>query len=287
MLVGSKSMSLGFFAFIKEPVINREASSYIMEHYNELIAIIRKQEIKEEKAQDLLHDVYISIVESEEDGNGFDMEFGSHVDEDGNIETNIMDVSQFVIGRIKLYAKNTKYRTDVIEGVHSSITQTVVIYDTELDEHGQEVLGKDGKVKTTKRVKNVKVPVIITSNAASFNDGGDVEENNDEFQKAFAVASRADSTDDVTELLSIREQIDYCIDICNLHGVNLVNIFKNIDMLSNMLGTYSKKKKTAEGVFSKLTELTEYHTELAENLIQIFRFSANNRPVFESIMAAY
>ena len=112
-------------------------------------------------------------------------------------------------------------------------------------------------------------------------------DNNDDFQKAFATAAVADSTDDITEMMSLREQIDYCIDICSLHDVNILNAFKNIDALADMLGDYSKKKKTAESVFSKLSELVEYHTELGTNLIEILRYSAKNRSVFEAIIATY
>jgi len=287
MLIGSESATLELSAFIKEPMVNREASDYIVNHYNDLINIIRRLEIKEEKAQDLIHDVYISIVESEDNGNGFDMEFGSTVNEKGEIDVNIMDVSQFVIGRIKLYAKNSKYRTDIVEGANSYITTSQVFYETELDAHGQEVIGKDGKPRQVKKIEKHKVAVMMTSNAASFDDGKDADDINDKFQKAFAIASVADSTEDVAEVLSIREQIDYCIDICNLHNVNLLNILKNMDMLAEMLGDYSKKKKTAEAVFSKITDLVEYHTELADNLMEVFRFSAKNRAAFDSIIATY
>ena len=65
------------------------------------------------------------------------------------------------------------------------------------------------------------------------------------------------------------------------------NIFKNIDALAEMLGDYSKKKKTAESVFSKLSELVEYHTDLGTNIIEILRFSAKNRAMFEAIIATY
>lgn len=287
MLISSCSTSLGFSAFLKEPEVNREASNYIINNYPTLIGIIKKLEIKDEKAQDLLHDVFISIVQSENNGEGFDMEFGTHVASDGTLEVNLMDVSQFVIGRIRLYAKNAKYRTDIVEGIIGSVTQTNVYYDSELDENGQEVLTKEGKVKLKKRVEKQKVAVMMSSSAASFTDGGDIEENNDEFQKAFAIASVSDSAEDIAEIMSIKEQIDYCIDVCSLHDVNLLNIFRNIDALADMLGTYSKKKKSAESVFSKITELIEYHSELADNLMDVFKFSARNRAVFDEIIATY
>lgn len=287
MLIGIGTKGIQSSAYILEPVINREASGYIIDNYRNLIGIVRSCDVKEEKANDLLHDVYISIVDAEENGEGFDMEYGSRVNEDGEIEANLMSVEQFVIGRIKLYAKNNKYRTDVIEATNGTVNEVHTYYDTEMDEHGHEVLNKDGTPKLVKRVERRKVNILMTANAASFNEGGDVADNNDDFQKAFATAAVADSTDDITEMMSLREQIDYCIDICSLHDVNILNVFKNIDALADMLGDYSKKKKTAESVFSKLSELVEYHTELGTNLIEILRYSAKNRSVFEAIIATY
>ncbi len=287
MLIGIGTKGIQSSAYILEPVINREASSYIIDNYRNLIGIVRSCDVKEEKANDLLHDVYISIVDAEENGEGFDMEYGSRVNEDGEIEANLMSVEQFVIGRIKLYAKNNKYRTDVIEATNGTVNEIHTYYDAEMDEHGHEVLNKDGTPKLVKRVERRKVNILMTANAASFNEGGDVADNNDDFQKAFATAAVADSTDDITEMMSLREQIDYCIDICSLHDVNILNVFKNIDALADMLGDYSKKKKTAESVFSKLSELVEYHTELGTNLIEILRYSAKNRSVFEAIIATY
>lgn len=288
MLIGSESNGIGLTASIIEPSVNREASDYIINNYSELINVIKRSDIRDEKAQDLLHDVYISIVEAENDGNGFDMEYGSKLTDDcDNSDVNLMDVSQFVIGRIKLYAKNTKYRTDIIEAGNSFVHETQVYYETELDKHGQEVLDKNGKPKLLKRVERKKVQVTMTANAATFNDGGDVTENNDDFQKAFATASVADSTDDITEILSLREQIDYCIEVCELHDVNILNIFKNMDKLADMLGDYSKKKKTAESVFSKLTELAEYHSDFGQTLMDIFKYSSQNRAAFDIIIASY
>ena len=105
MLVGFLDSSLGLSARIIEPDVNREASTYIINNYSNLISVIRQCDISAEKANDLLHDVYISIVDAEDNGEGFDMEFGSRIDEDNNVDFNIMNVEQFVIGRIKLYAK--------------------------------------------------------------------------------------------------------------------------------------------------------------------------------------
>ena len=287
MLIGFENNSIGLEAKIIEPDVNREASSYIIGNYQNLIGIIRGCDICIDKANDLLHDVYISIVDAEDNGNGFDMEFGSRVDEYGNVDFNIMNVEQFVIGRIKLYAKNNKYRSDIIEATNGSICETSTYYVTELDEHGQEVIGKDGRLKKVKKTETKKVNVTITTCAASFNDGGDVTENNDDLQKAYATASVADSTDDINELMSLRENIDYCIDVCNFHEVNLLNILKNIDFLSEMLGDYSKKKKTAEGIFKQLSELVSYNDIFGSTLMEILNYSSRNRAAFDMVIATY
>ena len=287
MLIGIKSSGIDYKAQVIEPKVNHEASSYILNNYKDIVKIVRSYDIREEKANDLVHDVYISIYEAELNGDGFDMEYGSRINEDGGIDFNLMDVSQFVLGRMRLYAKNPKYRTDIIEASNCSVIETSVYTDTILDAQGQEIIDKNGMPKLVRRVERKKVAVQATATAASFNEGGDVVDNNDDFQKAFATASTADSTDDIAEMLSLREQIDFCIDICNLNGVNLVNILKNIDVLAEMLGDYSKKKKTAESVFSKLSELVTYHTELGQNLIDILTYSAKHRDAFDLIMATY
>lgn len=284
MIVGGDFSNFGLSTSIVEPEVNNEATNYIINNYYDLLKLIKVYDIKEEKAEDLLHDVFISLTESEENGNGFDMEYGS--DPDG-ISQGIMDVSQYVIGRIKKYAINPKYRTDIIEASNGYRLVREEYFDTELDKDGNVILGKDGKPKQSRHVEIKKEPMIIFANAASFTGNDNTVEDSDDFQKAYATASVADSTDDITEILSLREQIDYCIDICSLHNVDILNIFKNIDILASMLGDYSKKKKSAESVFSRISELIEYHTELGSTLMDIFNYSAKNRAAFDLVIATY
>lgn len=286
MLIGIENLLLNFDARLVEPVINREASNYIIEHYDELLTFIRKNSIKEEKANDLLHDVYISMVESEDNCEGYDMNFCDMSDKHKN-DTVFIDVAQFVYGRIKGYIKNAKYRTDVVEVNTGNTYETHVYYLTEIDKNGNEVLDKNGVPKKVKKVERIKKATMITANAASFEAGADSEEKNDEFQKAFLSASVADSTDDVTELLSLREQIDFCIDLCSMHNVNIMNVFKNLDELTNLVSCRSKRKKNADGVFSKITELAELHSDFGESLMSIIKFYSLHAVEFKSIIATY
>lgn len=89
-----------------EPEINREASDYISNNYTYIVNQVKKMGVHEDKAEDLVNDVFISIVESENDGLGYQSEIE---------ESNIILVEQFVFGRLKGYSKNVKYRTDVVQ----------------------------------------------------------------------------------------------------------------------------------------------------------------------------
>lgn len=287
MLLSEYNNGLGLEAKIIEAEVNHEASEYISTHYRELIKFIKSLSIKEEKANDLLHDVYISVVTAENEGNGFNMEYGSTVNDDGTINCRLIDIAQFVYGRIKLYAKNAKYRTDIVESGNNYVNETKVYYESVLDAKGKEILDKDGNIKTVKKVEKTKVPILVSMVAATPNEGGDIVDNNDDFQKAFYTASVSDSTDNVTDMLSMQEQIDFCVDLCNMHNVNIVNILKNIDILSDMLGDYSKKKRVPETVFKKITELATYHDEFRNALVDVIKYSATNKGDFERLMLAY
>lgn len=264
-----------------EPESNNEASTYIISKYTELIKLIKSLGIKDEKAGDLLHDVFVSICEAEEDGNGFDADYSS---KNGN--DNFICVEQFVIGRIKLYAKNVKYRTDTVETGTVSCVSTTCILTPAMDKKGY-ILDKFGNPVMERKYVKEKVQVQANVCAASYNQGSDLADINDSFQKAYAMATSADTIEDIAEFYSLKEQIDYCIDVCSLHGVNIINVFKNLDMLADMLGDYSKKKKTAESVFAKLSELVTYHTELGEAITNILTYSASNKSNFEMVLATY
>lgn len=177
-----RSMQVSFL----EPVVNREASQYITDNYDEILRQIPKLGVCEEKAVDLLNDVFVSIIEAENEGNGYDINRAN----DGDC----ILVSQFVYGRLKRYAMNTRYRTDVVE----------------------KKLNKD---------KTVKVEVM--SSSYSGNDYDTL----DSFQKAYATAGSFDDIEAVEDTLSITERIDFCIDFDYVVGMSMLALFKNIESL--------------------------------------------------------
>lgn len=90
-----------------EPEVNREASNYVKENYNAILRQLPKLGVSEEVAVDLLNDVYISLLEAEDEGKGYDINKSNQGD--------CILVEQFVYGRLKRYSLNSRYRTDVVE----------------------------------------------------------------------------------------------------------------------------------------------------------------------------
>ena len=85
---------------------NTEASQYICDHYKELLEYCHIKTGEPagmyDKTYDLMGDVCESIVNAENNGNGFNIGYSN--------EGDLIEVDKFVKGRIDGYAKNTKYQ---------------------------------------------------------------------------------------------------------------------------------------------------------------------------------
>lgn len=92
-----------FSSGFMEPVVNREASNFISEHYGELVQKAREMGVDSSKVEDIVQDVTVSILKAEEVGDGYDMTRG-------NKDDSVISVRQFVFGRLKGYSKNKEYR---------------------------------------------------------------------------------------------------------------------------------------------------------------------------------
>lgn len=203
-----------------------------------------KRGVSFDKVSDLLMDVYVSLMNAENDGECFDADY--------SITSNCMVVEQFVIGRLYKYAKNSKYsKTD--------------------SESGTTRIGKES--------------ITVRVCAASFSDSNDFVDNNDSFQRAYANASSADQIAGIDDLYSIKEQVDYCIDVCNLRGIKLINVLKNIDKLAELIS--NNRSKNGMDIFDKLRTVALQNEQFAAELVEVINFSANNRPAFEKLLATY
>lgn len=267
--------NLGLKVTLIEPNINREASTYINDHYFELIKYIKALGIID-KATDLLADVAVSILTDENEGEGYDAFHESRED------SGIMMLKQFILLRIQGYAKNIKYSSDKIEQHNSYVITKESIKTEKLDKNGKVMLDKNGNVKYESKVIKRRVLETCTAYAATFNESGNLEEDNDSFQKAYAMASIADSTDEIDCSLSVRDSIETCIDICSIHNIKIMNIFKNIDKLGDMLSKYK-----TNSVLENLASLVSYHSDLAEALQNVMDFSKNNKDEFQLILQEF
>lgn len=81
---------------------NTVASEFITDNYEQLVKSALKMGVDPEKANDIVHDVFVSILKSEDNGFGYDISKGNKSD--------VISVEHFVFGRLKLYSKNVKYR---------------------------------------------------------------------------------------------------------------------------------------------------------------------------------
>lgn len=242
---------------LQESKASFEASSYIVNNYAKIIGKIKAIGIKDEKANDLLHDVYVNLLSDEKNGEGFDEDYG-----DGN-----MTVEQFVFARINGYAKNEKYRTDIVDSKKMTVETVVEISDT--DDFGT------GKAKSRK----VKVKDTIHFSAVAATTLNDELEDNDGFQTAYSLASISDCSEDIEGALSLREQIETCIDICELNGIPIINIFRNVDKLGEVL-----IGRKSDGVFSRLRDLVKESDELSENLMNVLEYRKAHRDIYDSVM---
>ena len=103
-------------------VVSTEASSYVGEHYNELVLNAKKMGIDEHMCHDIVHDVYMSLKRSEENGDGYDICKGK--------KGECISLEQFVYGRLKGYSKNEKYH--VMDGMGMEVSASPTT--TELDD---------------------------------------------------------------------------------------------------------------------------------------------------------
>jgi hypothetical protein len=253
--------------------IRTDASEYIEMNYSRILDHIKTDyHIKEGRAEDLIQDVYISIMSSELEGKGFDPDYGG--------DDHILRVEQFVYGRIKKFARNPKYSSETIERSKTRVKSRTV----------RDMLcgNAEGELKTSSRhsMKNVTTEVTVVASSFDMSESENTS-NISEFQRAYSCAAVADSTEDIIDTLSLAEQIDYCIDLCNMHDFKIMNLLQNIDTLGDLVTKPSKNKKRADPVFEPITKLVNEHKDFGEALMNVLSFSARNRAAFDVVMSTY
>ena len=224
-----------------EPEINHLASDYMLEHYESIKAQVRKMVgVDTNKVEDLVNDVFASILEAENNGNGYSM--------DHSREGSIITVADFVYGRLKLYSKNRKYG---VEGCDRHVS--------------------------TKRVNGETITVIDFDIAyASPDDSKDIEDMTG-MQRAYANASNlVDEMEMVEEIADLRQNVEFCIDFDNVVGMNFRNLFKNIDafnqnidssIFDNLREQLKQHDQLSEALFQVLTAAVK-HRDVFDVVVQ-------------------
>lgn len=80
---------------------NKVASNFVMDHYSEMVAAALRFGASEDCCNDAVHDVYLSLKKSEENGEGWGTV---------TVKGNVIPVEAFVFSRLKKYCINPKYR---------------------------------------------------------------------------------------------------------------------------------------------------------------------------------
>ena len=178
-----------FNSGIKEPEIDRQASTFISEHFNELVKAAFKMGVDPNKCEDIVQDVALSIFRQEEFGEGFN-------ENNGKLDEPIT-VREFVFGRLKGYSANIKYRKPT-----------------------------EAPIKVTNKSTNKEEFQLNLIPATSLSDDVDTMSS---CQKAYATASCNDDMSNVDEAESIEEELRYVLSFDRICNGGISSLLKEID----------------------------------------------------------
>jgi hypothetical protein len=109
-------------------------------------------------------------------------------------------------------------------------------------------------------------------------NGTDTEDM-DGLQMAYANAhSYDDEIELVEDSLSIRRDIEFCIDFNTVVGFDFMNLFRNLDLFAS---------EFQSSIFDDLREKLDFHTELKEALFNVLSIAAQHRYIFDKVIAEF
>lgn len=189
---------------LKDVDVNSEFTNYIANNYDKLVRDVGKMKIDKLLAEDLVHDVYVSYVVAEENGESFD--------ESKSKRGVMITVEQAVYGRMKGYSRNRKYHRQT-------------------ESSTAEVKVKNGKRTIVGGFK--EIPALTKDN--------DMERMTS-VQRFYSQCANADSIEEVDERQSLAENLTYVLSFENdfnssIKGFlsNLSDILEEVDNISPSL----------------------------------------------------
>lgn len=154
-----------------------------------------------------------------------------------------MSVAQYVHSRINKYAKNSQYSGKAMD----------IKYDSK------------GNVE------------YIAKTVSLGND----EDTEDEFSYGYRnAASPEDITAEIEDEMSIREELEFCIDICDMEKFDLITFLKKRENLSLLVGN----DKARTGPVAKLSKLAAYHDEMGRCLVDVIVYAKKHFSRFEKLL---
>lgn len=231
-----------------KPVLFSEVKMFEQENNKEATTFISEnfEEVKRSTLkmgvhEEVVHDLVVDVLVSlyEAEENGKGYDFNYY--EKG------LTVAEFVYGRIKKYSKNPKYNKD-----------------------GSEVLG----TKLNKD-KNKQEPIFAMS---ASNDTADLDTLTG-VQKQYANAQSIDTLDDIDTELSITEQVEYCLSMGIMDGVDVRSLLVNRKQLG--------QEGVSGSLFEKVRKVVKRNAEFGEALMSILQYSSENSDSFDSILSNF
>lgn len=178
-----------------EPEVNTMATDFVINHYEDLVTAARKMCVATDMCNDIVHDVYVSLLKSEQNGEGYNPN-------KGNVGLYI-SLEEFVYGRLKKYSLNKKYRVQN---------------------------GKDNVKEYEQILKGNKSAIMEIPSSCQTEDIEDMAF----YQKAYVSAASYDDLEKVELELSVGEELEYCLTFENQLNMNLRYFLKNISKIASM-----------------------------------------------------
>lgn len=208
------SIGQGIFPGMKntmlEPEVNKMATDFVINHYEDLVTAARKMCVAADMCNDIVHDVYVSLLKSEQNGEGYNPN-------KGNVGLYI-SLEEFVYGRLKKYSLNKKYRVQN---------------------------GKNDVKEYEQILKGNKSAIMEIPSSCQTEDIEDMAF----YQKAYVSAASYDDLESIEIELSVEEELEYCLTFESTLNMNLRFFLKNLSKIARMdidTSVFSELKKLGQ-----------------------------------------
>ena len=220
---------------------NTEASSFIVDNYDKLEKAAAGMNISPDKASDLVHDVFISVVKSERSGEGYNPDY-----------LGVDSVEKFVYGRMKAYSKSPKYKSDVVEMARVSSSSREPVYSYAVAASFDEKNDKDNNEYDSFQLAYMNANIANTTDEII--DNSSIEE---QFEYLLDICSKYDIK--VANILKNMDKISSLLNSSKFYR-------KGLDILKDLKSSLDYNDEAKEALTNVL-ELSKRDRDAFELLI--------------------